>query len=1087
MSSSHVPAPQQLAELSQKLYNVDPDIRYMSLHDLTTVLNSNSTSYLSQDYHQCARITDGLLHTLNDTNGEVQNETIKCLGPFVLRCDPGILCPLIHKVGTQSLDKTVDNTITAMALRAIVTSLPRPSLNLQRNNNVQNAYSAISRVLIPRLVGRIVLKRAEEGLPSPPKGLLQEDLEKGGDGNSMEVLIEVAKCFGSMLHQAEIQALEEISLKLLESPKSSSILKKKAVNAIAVLAQFFSENLLTNIMNMLIEKLRNVHLMPSNRKLYFSLLGSITRAVPAKIGPRLKVMAPFVIAALSQQEVDDQAADDAEDGRDPQVDEVREAALTALEAFYTCCPHEMTRFNKESLDSFLRFLRYDPNVVEDDEMQSDEGAEEDDEFDGDEDFEQEDIADDEDDVSWKVRRCAAKALQSVVTVKSREFLDNDDSYNRITKSLVDRFKEREESVRIEVVQTTSVIVRKSMQEDFNFESLSISDHEHAASQQSGSKKRRRADSNVDQSDSAKYRRLTGSVSPVPQSSLPSGAPANLAKATPEIVRGCLKLALGSTPATKLVAVVLLKDVLIARQGGVGLSLKEVMGLIKANVGSPVGASLQMASMASGSLHIESLRLLSEVAKTTSSNKLQPFIRDLVPTIRNAVEGRSTQVSCEGLKAVEQLVKVLTPPRGGSTLDQSPAVLKDILQLLTSVISSKKSDLLVRQQAITALGTLLGRTLSKDGAQLVSQEQREPSLQIIYDSIQNETTRYATIKAVDAMAAQAPDGVIFPKSWFTNLCTELGNQLRKMDRSLRGASLQALRILIAERHGSKNLNNPEELAGMLTPLLISEDLHLIGPALLTLGALVRDGSVKVLSKDLITSVVKLLQSTGSTSVADQLTFFVDCVGERKAGKELMQALLKDVGLSGNSNVVGKIIGDLLTSSNGSAGIDINAFQQELKSSKDERRQCLALSVIGEYGLRSGQASGLDPNLFVAYLDAKNSTREVSLAAAIALGRTAASSGNVKAYLPQLLSRANAKSDQQNIALHGIKEVLQYNDDVNELAPFLQKMWDASLTSASDENARSIGAECLANIAELEPKVYLQSLQVSVLLRTVLGAV
>lgn len=70
-------SPAQCLALLPKLNNEDPDIRYMSLNDLCTLLESGSSTFLSTDYHTCAKIIDGIITTLDDQNGEVQNQAIK--------------------------------------------------------------------------------------------------------------------------------------------------------------------------------------------------------------------------------------------------------------------------------------------------------------------------------------------------------------------------------------------------------------------------------------------------------------------------------------------------------------------------------------------------------------------------------------------------------------------------------------------------------------------------------------------------------------------------------------------------------------------------------------------------------------------------------------------------------------------------------------------------------------------------------------------------------------------------------------------------------------------------------------------------
>lgn len=70
-------AAQGITTLLSKLNDPDPDIRYMQLSDLSNILLAPASSYISSDTHTAARIIEGLLKSLGDQNGEVQNQALK--------------------------------------------------------------------------------------------------------------------------------------------------------------------------------------------------------------------------------------------------------------------------------------------------------------------------------------------------------------------------------------------------------------------------------------------------------------------------------------------------------------------------------------------------------------------------------------------------------------------------------------------------------------------------------------------------------------------------------------------------------------------------------------------------------------------------------------------------------------------------------------------------------------------------------------------------------------------------------------------------------------------------------------------------
>lgn len=207
MSSSSVPqnpTSHNVASLLPKLNDADSDIRFMTLNDLHQMLINGHATFISHDYTVCAKVVEGLLHTLNDRNGDVQNQALKCLGPFVNKAPESILCPTIEKVSNIKVDNSVDTSIPALAVRAIVVALPHPVAGMPKSSKVQEAYNAVSKALIPRLVGRVVIPLPKQG-PPPPVGMLQQELDSGNDSNALDLLAEVARCYGPMLQDPEVE------------------------------------------------------------------------------------------------------------------------------------------------------------------------------------------------------------------------------------------------------------------------------------------------------------------------------------------------------------------------------------------------------------------------------------------------------------------------------------------------------------------------------------------------------------------------------------------------------------------------------------------------------------------------------------------------------------------------------------------------------------------------------------------------------------------------------------------------------------------------------------------------------------------
>ena len=983
----------------------------------------------------------------------------------------------------------MDNSIPATALRAFVVSFPPPISGLTSSKATQDAYATISKVLIPRLLGYVVIPLGLKGHPPPPTGMLEFDSENGVDSDAIDVLSEVVRCFGSMLQEPEKQALLRSISEILDNGRTGTVTKKKAVMAISILAVYLSDPLLSNFVSTTIESFRDPHLTPSKRRLLITMIGSLTRTVPQRLGPYLKTLAPFVLSALSAEEYDESMADLAEEGTsNPEVEEVREAALVALEGFLLSCSNEMRRFTDEVIDSVLRYVTYDPNFAldeDDEEMGGTQGDDDDDEAstngidDAEEDFEEEENMSDDDDASWKVRRCAAKALYTIISTRSSgDLLDNGVLYDKIAPVLISRFQEREENVRLEILTTLASLIRKTEEGPSIINPGSEGNGYVSAFPISHSRKRRRGSS-----DAIAYDSAVGMTSPIDSPSPISGPRADLARLGPVIVQAVAKLLKQSSIPTKHAAITLLRDIVVVQHGGLSEHLNKIADpLIDAFAGSstqPSGHTTTLgggaASAIGSSLRINALQLVSAICDTHSASVISPYIEKLVTGIVSAVKDRYYKISGEAIIVVESVIKVLTPPRISGTDQQRQAYLSNLYDVILERAVANDADLEVRQRAIHALGVLLARTAGSSSGKLLPASKKSKALNVLLDRLKNEITRLPAVRAIDIVAASAADKDELKATWVREVTIELGAQLRKADRTLRGASLAALKNMVTNSSALASLDDTtiKGLVGMLLPLLDETELNLLGLALLILTKLVQRSPKKVVNSDLDDVLCTIVLAPLAGGVLDAFLGLIKTIGEHGVGQSLMNGLLKNVGVAGDPALVGKAIGTLLISGGSTVGVKIEDFVTELQSAPDDQRKCLALSILGEAGLRLGSSSPLQPDLFITHF--KSKSEQVPRAAAIALGRAGA--GNINQYLPIILSTTNKSGSSQYLLLHSIKEILQHVGKAGtDISAYTAGIWDKLLTASQAEDNKAVGAECIGRLAIIEPKKYLPLLKV-----------
>ncbi|KAF2863161.1 TIP120-domain-containing protein [Piedraia hortae CBS 480.64] len=1032
------PGPAAAARMVSKLRNADPDIRYMTLADLrSTLMNNPDSLYLREDV-TCAKILQGLLEALIDKNGDVQNEALAALGAFVRNVTPNMYCPIIDKVSFIAMkDAASDNSVAALGLRTIVANLERPGVTGRRGQRELDSYNAVSKALVPRLIGHHVLPKMK-GTPLPsPKGMLKDNVKLGTDSNSLDLLIDVTCGFGAMLQADEVQALQEAAMGMLENVKSSPAVKKKALAALSALAPYFHDQLLANVVSYTIEKLQNPQVSNQDEKNYLHLYGILARSSSQKFGSYLQKLTPLMLAPLSQQKLDEQLEEENEgEEEEPEknkaMEEVREAALTAIENCLKYCPAEMRADQDKVIQATMRFLKYEQNSMDNDEDMEDEPSDPD----MDEDFEEETGFEEEEDVRWKVRRCTAKATRALVD--SME--PNEEAlYSIIAPALVSRFKEGEEAVRLEVLEALSAVVSKSVG--------SMTAPVQPLAQPS--RKRRR----VNDCNAA----LGGSAS-----TLSENGPKGLVMVFPDIVKGATRLLKTSTDQTKTKSAFLLRDAVMAHGGGLADLMDQV---IDAAVGAMVSGPTP--TVQEKALRVSVMQLLKAIADTHSFDVLQPQLAKILPDLSQVVKGRNSSVSLATLETIEALAKALTPPR--CTNSSSAQSLRELFKIVTEPVSANDVITDVRRKAVSVLGVFIGRT-SGQSVNLLGQNERFSGQQMIADRLKKEVTRLAAVHAVDTIALLAQSKKDFKPGYMSDVALELGKHLSMASRALRGASLGALRTICLNQACCECLDDKtvSQLIKMLVPLLKSDDLHMVVPTLIILAALVHENADLVVTPTIIEGICHVVTLSNANAAADALIPCVEAIGRSGQDKELMTALL-ETGIKGDIDVTGQVIGTLLVTGGPKTGVVLDDFTKELQRKESPEKTCLALAVLGEAGLRMGVKSPLRPETFESsFADEQD---KVKLAAAIALGRAGA--GNVKEYLPKIMDALGRGS--QYLLLHSVKELLLHSTVEEYIKPYAQQLWQNVISSGQADNDKVVGAECIGRLAVIEPAVYLPQMQ------------
>ncbi|KAJ5611162.1 hypothetical protein N7510_007881 [Penicillium lagena] len=291
---------QNIAGLLAKLDDPDADLRYMSLNDLYTILSAPGSGYF-QDQRSSTRLVEGLLKALDDQHGDVQNQALKCLGPLAIRLPFESLTPLLESLTNLTASQTIDTSVPNTALRVIVDTLPRPQAGQPAQQNTIAAYSAVSKVLIPRLVGPTPSPSSRRG--SIVRGMLEKDPSKGFSSDAIDVLIKVVTCFGPLLQESELASLSEPVMAIIHNDTAGTVVTKRALTAISALVLHFSDTQLDAFVATLVETLSSPNISTVHRRHLIATVGAIASSAPAKFGPHLNTLAPFVFSAVGEESV----------------------------------------------------------------------------------------------------------------------------------------------------------------------------------------------------------------------------------------------------------------------------------------------------------------------------------------------------------------------------------------------------------------------------------------------------------------------------------------------------------------------------------------------------------------------------------------------------------------------------------------------------------------------------------------------------------------------------------------------------------------------------------------------------------------
>ena len=763
------------------------------------------------------------------------------------------------------------------------------------------------------------------------------------------------------------------------------------------------------------------------------------------------------------------------------ANELRESCFNGFQSLVLRRPEQIQSHLRFIVHAALAYMRYDPNYSYGDEIMGDDDQEEgDDEYDMDDDEneydDEEDEFSDEDDDSWKVRRSAIRTLAAIVKSSEKNLSSlwnvsyslkkNKKWKATVADALVNRFKERDENCRVDIIECFDSLLK-----------LSVT----AASK------------GYLRFSSSEGMDIEGDIQTV------NNFRSVYVKA---IVSGCEKQfqAKKSRFQTKSAALSLLSTLCTA-PGGIGdaATINSMFQSIKSIFTADTTGSHGHGS--NKQLILDALCLVNVVmtcGQHDPMNVKNGLLEVLLSELCKTVQENWYKIMSETLIVLSRIPILLTEAK--SSEEEVKATANALYDAIEPRLAANDFDQEVKENALGAAASLFSSLHLH-----LSQQQKERLLSLILLRLKNETTRIPAMKTIKELG-QVDLGI-----FLTELVTELATLLLQHNRNVKQHAIICLTKLIT-LHGTSSIEagNSEIMNIVMRQLSenVSEnfDLNIIHLSLqASLTILDQSTSCTLAGKEhLLPAVLHLctssiLQDKAFESLLAVLQKFISC--NIISFNELLSSLHAklpqapqtddDKGLHTETiprRVIGNIATCMATITVTANDIEKREVVSNLVTSLEADvtvdtlfNTVLALRMTGDLGciVDLNDMENAGEKLLLIFANSFDSHFEdIKSAAAYGLGR--ASVGSINLFLPKILTALEAADDKKKyLLLSSIRELIHchrlgYGSDiasiVEQILPHLKLQ-----CSNVEEGVRTMVAECMGSLACLKPDEILSELQ------------
>ncbi|ORX59310.1 TIP120-domain-containing protein [Piromyces finnis] len=1016
--------------LLTKMTNEDNDIRFMAINDLLNELDKYPKVNLLRSTEK--EMVKALLKSLTDKNSEVQNITAKCLGKVMKNISVEQQVNVANHLCSLLISDTEEHRdIAGISLKMIIAELP--------------INSPISTSIIDQIVPKLL-----QQLNNEDGHMIQLD--------TLDILSELLNKFSYVLLNKP-ENLEKIQNTLKNLLNNSRLaIRKRANNALGSLASVMSNNMYNEIISFIINELNNTSDIDYLKTL-ISCIGTLCRSNSSFFEFHIDTIFPYLLKYAKNNDA-----------------ELSETCIKSMETLALRCSVPITTKLNEIVGLSNELIKYDPNYVEENDVDSsnymeESNEEEDNEFydDMDSGDEFDDMSEleysDDDDVSWKVRCASAKLIATLIQTKPESLPMY---YNEIAPILISRLNEREDSVYVEVLNTIIILVKKTNT----------------------------------------YNTFEASKNGMECQNNPKEQLYNLI----DTICKTISRQIITKPITSRQIIYELLNEMLKAKCNLSDYLDSFINSIEQIFVTPqlIGNSRNLIS---SNLKLEALLFIKELFNSHSTDDLSKYYETIIGILEKAANDSFYKITCESFVILSKLITFLRPITYNedtknyviSNVDESYShYFNSIYKIIMDHLSISDSDKEVKENCISCLGVLLNHV----GDKIPADELNTTALPIILERLKNELTRIVTLKTLNKII-NSPLLIIDNEqakginltSIISDTITESTSLLHQSQRQYRVVSLRYLESVMNKYK--------EKLSYDLYHLIMSEiihifanietDLHILPDSLNCLTSVIENCNRVYIEnnesvKEIICNIIKLNSNVvDSGNGQESLLNCVRVISSADSAEEnrkFYSQLIKGVSTE-------KINDDKLTKQSYSvlatciAVICINMindcpdltenFVKNINDSSNDNVIYLSLLCLGEIGSKIDLYTYYNNVHINIYNIFSSGNDERKHAAAFALGNITL--GNIKVYVPYLVECINNGNESKRFVLLALKETINKyikSDDLKngQEFPYIQEIWNLlfNLCEGAKENSvKSIIAECIGKFSLSSPSLLLPDLQ------------